>query len=114
MRLRNVRTVGAMGRGFYGANGVNATIRIEDGVNMQSASTPYNFDSSCNVNRGTVTANGTSAVPVAFRDMTAEETVTLTSTGATPTAYVYSQTAGTGFSIKATAGDTNVYNYMIH
>ena len=66
---------------------------------------------------GTVTANGTTAVVVADTKMTANSTVIFTckTVGGTPAGapYLSAVTAGTGFSVKAAAGDTSVYNYMI-
>lgn len=66
---------------------------------------------------GTLTANGSTAVVVADTAMTANSTVIFTAKtiGGTPAGapYLSAVTAGTGFSVKAAAGDTSVYNYMI-
>lgn len=66
--------------------------------------------------RGTVTANGTSAVNVTNSEVTANSVVVLTVktvSGTVGPAYVSSVTAGTGFSIKSQSGDGSVYNYLV-
>jgi len=66
---------------------------------------------------GTVTANGTSAVAVTNKLVTANSVIvfTLKTVGGTPAGapYLSAVTAGSGFSIKAAAGDTSIYNYVI-
>lgn len=68
-------------------------------------------------NSGTVTANGASAVVVANTNVTANSVVifTLKTVGGTPAGapFLSAVTAGTGFSVKAVAGDTSVYNYLV-
>ena len=110
VRLGRVRTVGALGFGLISLDGAAATLRILPGSNFQSCGSPTAFDGSIQVNRGTVTANGTTAVPIAFADIGAEglETVKLTCRGATPLAYLFSQTPGTGFSIKSSGGHERI------
>ncbi len=107
--------VGGSVTGVYVNNG--ATFRQGHGVDLSSLGSNGVYLNSATAywNRGTVTANGTTGVNVAFPDIQGAgyDNVVLTSTGATPTAYVFSQTAGTGFTIKATTGDANVYDYLI-
>lgn len=66
---------------------------------------------------GTTTANGTSAVTVANAAVTAGSTIvfTLKTVGGTPAGapFIATITPGTGFTWKAVAGDTSVYNYEI-
>jgi hypothetical protein len=66
---------------------------------------------------GTFTANGTSAVTVANTAVTADSVIviTLKTVGGTVGAYpaIKTITAGTGFTVAATASDTSVYNYRI-
>jgi len=66
---------------------------------------------------GTFTANGTSAVTVAAPTILATSTVAISlktvggTVGAIP--HVDTITPGTGFTVKATSGDTSIYNYKI-
>lgn len=66
---------------------------------------------------GTFTANGASAVTVANTAVTANSVIiiTLKTVGGTVGAYpaIKTITAGTGFTVAATASDTSVYNYRI-
>lgn len=66
---------------------------------------------------GTFTANGATAVVVANSNVTANSIISygLKTVGGTPGSKPYESaiTPGTGFSVKATAGDTSVYNYLI-
>lgn len=66
---------------------------------------------------GTFTANGASAVTVANTAVTANSIIvfTLKTVGGTVGAYpaIQTITAGTGFTVAATASDTSVYNYRI-
>lgn len=66
---------------------------------------------------GTFTANGATAVVVTDARVTANSVVviTLKTVGGTPDGapYLSSVTPGTGFEVKAAAGDTSVYNYAI-
>jgi hypothetical protein len=66
--------------------------------------------------KGTITANETNSVSVTNSETTADSVIILTVktvSGTVGPAYVSSTTAGTGFSIKSSAGDTSVYNYLI-
>lgn len=67
--------------------------------------------------RGTFTANGASAVTVADPTVTANTMVItgLKTVGGTPAGapFMATVTPGTGFTIKAAAGDTSIYNYGI-
>lgn len=66
---------------------------------------------------GTFTANEATAVVVANTNVTANSTITfgLKTVGGTPAGapFLSAVTAGTGFSVKTTVGDTSVYNYTI-
>jgi hypothetical protein len=66
---------------------------------------------------GTFTANGATPVTVADTAVTANSLIifTLKTVGGTVGAYpsVKTITAGTGFTVGATASDTSVYNYRI-
>jgi hypothetical protein len=67
---------------------------------------------------GTVTLNGATGVVVANTNVTANSTIifTLKTIGGTPSPNapnVTAITAGTGFTVAGTAGDTSVYNYRI-
>lgn len=68
-------------------------------------------------NGGTFTANGSTAVTVANTNVTANSVVliTLKTVGGTPAGapFLATVTVGTGFTVKAVAGDTSVYNYII-
>ena len=66
---------------------------------------------------GSITANGTTEVTVSNTALGATDKIILTTTtvGGTPSAmYVFSRTAGTGFSVKAGASDTGVWRYEIY
>ena len=66
---------------------------------------------------GTVTLNGATPVTVANTLITANSTVIFTlktvggTVGAVPA--VQTITAGTGFTVAGTAGDTSIYNYLV-
>lgn len=66
---------------------------------------------------GTFTANGATAVTVANTSVTGNSVIiiTLKTAGGTVGAYpaIKTITAGTGFTVAATASDTSVYNYRI-
>ena len=64
---------------------------------------------------GTVTLAGATPVAVANTDILITDIVLfgINTVGGTPAAYSYSITAGTGFTITGTAGDTSVLNYVI-
>lgn len=67
--------------------------------------------------RGTFTANGATAVSVSDTHVTANSSILygLKTVGGTPACKPFESaiTAGTGFSVKACAGDTSTYNYAI-
>jgi len=67
--------------------------------------------------RGTVTLNGTSPQTIADGLITEDSIVlfTLKTVGGTVGAYpvVATITPGTGFTVKGTASDTSVYNYLV-
>lgn len=66
---------------------------------------------------GAITANSTTEVTVADTALGATDRIVLTTTsvGGTPSAmYVFSRTAGTGFSVKAGASDSGVWRYEIY
>lgn len=66
--------------------------------------------------RGTVVLNGATPVPVVYAGMTLTQVIQLSlntvggSQGAQP--FVSSVTAGVGFSVQGTAGDTSTYNWI--
>jgi hypothetical protein len=66
---------------------------------------------------GTFVANGATAVVVANTNVTANSVIvfTMKTVGGTPAGapFLSAVTAGTGFSVKAAAGDTSTYNYLI-
>lgn len=66
---------------------------------------------------GTFTANGATAVVVSNTSITANSVVltSMKTVGGTPAGapYMSAKTVGTSFSMKAAAGDTSVYNYII-
>jgi hypothetical protein len=67
--------------------------------------------------RGTVVANGATAVAVALTavEIASHITLSLNTIGGTPAGIFVSAIAqGTGFSIKGTAGDTSTYNYVVY
>lgn len=116
LRLRDVRTVGAVTFGLVTAAAA-VIVRILEGCQLESCVTPTSYGAGTMINRGTVIANGVNAVAVPFTDIggAGRETVKLTSTAtsAVGSAYLFSQTPGTGFSIKSQAGDANTYDYEI-
>lgn len=69
------------------------------------------------ITRGTVTLNGATPVTVAAPMVTANSCInfTLKTVGGTVGAYptIQTITAGTGFTIAGTTGDTSTYNYDI-
>lgn len=81
---------------------------------------PFNAGPQSSVIRasgGTFTANGTAAVTVTNANLTANSVIvfginTANSVG-TAGPFVVTVTPGTGFTVKATSGDTSVYNYWI-
>jgi len=66
---------------------------------------------------GTFVANGTSAVTVTDANITASSVISygINTIGGTPAGspYMATSTPGTGFTVKAAAGDTSTYNYTI-
>jgi hypothetical protein len=73
-------------------------------------------DSFTVVNVGTFTANGTAAVTVADTGVSATSIIiyTLGTVGGTPAGKPYEATItpGTGWTVKAAAGDTSTYNFL--
>jgi hypothetical protein len=69
-------------------------------------------------NGGTFTANGATAVVVSNTHVSANSVITMSlkTVGGTPAGapFLSAVTPGTGFSVKAVAGDTSVYNYQIN
>lgn len=67
---------------------------------------------------GEITLNGSTEVTVANAALTANNIIRLsvTTVAGTPAGapYVFSRTDGTGFSVKAAAGDTSVLRYEIY
>lgn len=65
----------------------------------------------------TFTANGTTDVVVADKSVRADSNIVITlktvggTVGETPT--ILTKTAGTGFTVDATASDTSLYNYVV-
>ena len=110
--------VGGSVTGVYVNNGATFRQGADVDLSALAGNGVYLNSGTAYWNRGTVTANGTTGVVVPFTDMQAAgyDHIVLTSTGATtaPTAYVFSQTAGTGFTIKAAVSDTDVYNWAIY
>ena len=93
---------------------VAAVVRVLDGCDFSSSSTPLTVGSGF-FNRGTVAAAGTALVAVPFTNMQATETLTLTPTAAATagTAYLSYVDAGQPI-IKSVSGDTNTYDYNVH
>lgn len=97
------------------------TVPQNTGCYMDSDGTNYHV-ASCTAlpssNGGTFTANGATAVVVANTAVSANSVITFTlkTVGGTPAGapFLSAVTAGTGFSVKAVAGDTSVYNYQIN
>ncbi len=79
------------------------TLRIGRNVNLSGMTTPLSVAGGGYVSRGVVTLNGTSAVSIAFPDLTAQDTVTLTQltlgAGGTGVCPKVVQTAGVGFTV---------------
>jgi len=73
--------------------------------------------SGANAKSGTVTANGATAVVVSTTAVTANSVICygLKTVGGTPAAKPFESAVvpGTSFSVKAAAGDTSVYNWVI-
>jgi len=64
---------------------------------------------------GTVVLNGAAGVAVANTDILITDIVLfgINTAGGTRAAYSYTITAGTGFTVTGTAGDTSTLNYVI-
>jgi len=81
-----------------------------------AGSSGYPSDSFAVLNVGTFTANGATAVTVADTGVTAASVIiyTLLTVGGTPAGKPYEATitVGTGWTVKAAAGDTSVYNFL--
>src|SRR5260221_770508 len=68
--------------------------------------------------QGTFVANGTTQVVIAEPTVTANSSISITlktvgGTVSPSTPYIDTITPGTGFTTKATAGDTSTYNYLV-
>jgi hypothetical protein len=117
LRLRNVRTIGPVDFGIN-AGAFVGTMRILEGCNFHSCSTPISINAAVHYNRPTVTAAGTGAAQAyAFPDLAEQERVYYTRVvnGGVPTSagplYVY--TAGVGYTRTYAAADTSTYNEVI-
>lgn len=98
--------------GFY--NNASSTLRENDGCDASTfGGNAFFFAGGAFASRGTVTANGTTAVSVSFPDLKANEKVWITPTTVAGTNPFVTKTAGTGFSITSTSGDTQVYDYQV-
>lgn len=79
--------------------------------------TMVGFSTTANPSIGTFTATGASAVTVANTAVSTNSQInfTLKTVGGTPAGqpFVATITPGTGFTVKAVAGDTSIYNYAI-
>lgn len=64
---------------------------------------------------GTLVLTGATPVAVANIDITIRDIIVfgINTAGGTPNAYTYAITAGTGFAVTGTAGDTSTLNYVI-
>lgn len=64
---------------------------------------------------GTVVLNGATGVAVANTDILITDIILfgINTVGGTPAAYSYTITAGTGFTVTGTLGDTSTLNYVI-
>lgn len=64
---------------------------------------------------GEVVLNGATGVDVANTDILITDIILfgINTAGGTPAAYTYTITAGTGFTVTGTAGDTSTLNYVI-
>lgn len=93
------------------------TIREEGAFQQTQRAQINNMFTELYGSTGTFTANGTSAVTVNNANVTANSIITFTlkTVGGTVGAYpaIKTITAGTGFTVAATASDTSVYNYKI-
>lgn len=95
----------------------NSSVRYLVTYTAAATVTMVGFMSTPNPQTGTVVANGASAVVVANTAVSPNSQITFTAKtiGGTPAGapFLSAITAGTGFSVKAAAGDTSTYNYAI-
>lgn len=95
----------------------NSSVRYLVTYTAAATVTMVGFMTTPNPQTGTVVANGASAVVVANTAVSpnSQITFTLKTIGGTPAGapFLSAITAGTGFSVKAAAGDTSTYNYAI-
>lgn len=107
--------------GIY-ATGASSSIRVGDGVDVNSCTTPFTATASGTLNRGTFTANGVTGVDVAFKDTNSSDRMFITrkTSGGTPghvttgAAIVNEAVTGFyGFRPVSQALDTSVYEYEI-
>lgn len=84
---------------------------------IQALGKTFQVKSGTNGKAGTFTANGASSVVVANTSVTANSVIipTLKTVGGTPAGapYVFAISPGVSFTMRAAAGDTSVYNYVI-
>jgi hypothetical protein len=82
---------------------------------MGGGGLPDNAAKIISVSEGTFTANGATSVVVADKSITSRSCIvfTLKTVGGTPAGspYLFAVTPGTGFTVRAVAGDTSIYNY---
>ena len=97
----------------FASGATGASARVSNGCDFSGVATAYATAGSGAISRGTVAANGSTPVATAFPDFLATDKVTITPTASVGLAFVSSKTAGTGFSITSTAGDTQTYDYVI-
>ena len=107
-----VGTCAGAGNTAVACNG-STSARVSNGCDFSGVATAYATAGSGAISRGTVAANGSTPVATAFPDFLATDKVTITPTASVGLAFVSSKTAGTGFSITSTAGDTQTYDYVI-
>ena len=96
---------------------VSKSLVYRQGVNTTTGALSP-LENSLALMHGTVTLNGATGVVVANANVTANSIIvfTLKTIGGTPSPSapnVTAITAGTGFTVSGTAGDTSVYNYRV-
>ena len=87
-----------------------ATVRYGNNVNL--GATTNHIYGSLQLSRGTVQANGTSPVDVAFSDLKASDRVVLSPVHAGRNPQI-TYTPGTKFTINALSGDTDIYPFAV-